>query len=115
MVSEQDIRKCEAVYREAQALAAESGQDIRDKSLVFVGIQESGLSPASLRGDMIGHSVFQWDADGIVGVSERVGNLMRALGLSHEKASQRQYEEGRRGRPPCLAGLWKGLWRWRGT
>lgn len=95
MVSEQDIRKCEAVYREAQALAAESGQDIRDKSLVFVGIQESELSPASLRGDMIGHSVFQWDADGIVGVSERVGNLMRALGLSHEKASQQQYEEGK--------------------
>ena len=93
MASVQDMKKCEDIYSQARLLALE--RDIREMSLVFVGTQEMETNGSTLKGDVIGHSIFQWDADSIVGVSERVGNLMHAMGLSHQKASQGQYAEAR--------------------
>ncbi len=95
MASVQDMKKCEDIYSQARLLALEQGRDIREMSLVFVGTQEMETNGSTLKGDVIGHSIFQWDADSIVGVSERVGNLMHAMGLSHQKASQGQYAEAR--------------------
>lgn len=95
MASVQDMKKCQDIYEEARLLALAQGRDIREMSLVFVGTQEMETNESTLKGDVIGHSMFQWDADSIVGVSERVGNLMHAIGLSHEKASQQQYVEAR--------------------
>lgn len=93
--SVQDMKKCEDIYEKARLLALEQGKDIRQMSLVFVGTQEMAVNNSTLKGDVIGHSMFQWDADSIVGVSERVGNLMHAMGLPHLKASQQQYVEAR--------------------
>lgn len=89
--SVQDIKRCQDIYREAQRLTAREGGDIRQKSLVFVGIREMDTNLSTLRGDAIGCSIFQWDSEGPHGVSDRVRTLMSILGLLHEPATTEQY------------------------
>lgn len=89
--SVQDITRCQDIYREAQRLVAREGGDIREKSLVFVGTREMDTNATTLKGDVIGCSIFQWDSGGAQGVSDRLGTLMYMLGLLHGPASADQY------------------------
>ena len=90
-VSVQDRKQCEDIYREAQRLAGAQGRDISQTALVFVGIRGINWSQSTLRGDMIGYSLFQWDSLGAHGVSDRVGTLMYAMGLPHAPVTTEQY------------------------
>lgn len=89
--SVQDMKRCQDIYQESQRLVALEGGDIREKSLVFVGIREMDTNLSTLKGDVIGCSIFQWDSEGPHGVSDRVRTLMSILGLLHKPATTEQY------------------------
>lgn len=91
--SRQDEERCRAMYQEAERVAARSGGGhVRDMALVFVGKRPMDTNVSTLKGDMIGVSVFEWDALGPTGVSGRVSTLFYVYGLMHHIATPQQYE-----------------------
>ncbi len=88
----QDEERCKAIYQEAERVAAISGgTHVRDMTLVFVGKRPMDTNVSTLKGDMIGVSVFEWDELGPTGVSGRVSTLFYVYGLMHQKATPEQY------------------------
>lgn len=80
-VSEQDIGLTQEIYEKAGEAAEEDGRDIEDCTFIFLGKRESELPAEALRGDVIGCSFYQWDAESPMGISRRIYDLMQALKL----------------------------------
>ncbi len=67
--------------------------DMENCKVVFVGTRETQLGGTPLTGDVIGHSFFEWDASGPVGVSSRVNVFFKTLGLYMALPGQEDYEK----------------------
>lgn len=58
-----------------------------DKKIVLIGMNQWKLPDHYLKGDVIGTSVFSWDAGGPVGVNYRSYGMLNACGYSYIKPS----------------------------
>ena len=90
-VSEQDIGLTREIYGKAQETADREGRDIQDCVFIFLGKREAELPPEALRGDVIGCSFYQWDAESPMGISRRIYDLMQALQLPSEEPVLSRY------------------------
>ena len=90
-VSEQDISLTREIYEKAGETAEEEGRDIEDCTFIFLGKREAELPPEALRGDVIGCSFYQWDAESPMGISRRIYDLMQALQLPSEEPVLSRY------------------------
>lgn len=80
-VSEQDISLTREIYEKAGETAEREGRDVEDCVFIFLGKREAELPEEALRGDVIGCSFYQWDAQSPMGISRRIYDLMQALKL----------------------------------
>lgn len=64
-----------------------------DKKIVFVGANQWRLSENYLKGEIIGYSVFAWDADGPVGVNYRAYGMLNAFGYSYQKPTIEEVQD----------------------
>lgn len=90
-VSEQDISLTREIYEKAGETAEEEGRDIEDCTFIFLGKREAELPPEALRGDVIGCSFYQWDAESPMGISRRIYDLMQALELPSKEPVLSRY------------------------
>ena len=90
-VSEQDISLTREIYEKAGETAEEEGRDIEDCTFIFLGKREAELPPEALRGDVIGCSFYQWDAESPMGISRRIYDLMQTLQLPSEEPVLSRY------------------------
>lgn len=90
-VSEEDIALTRDIYSKSQRLAAKEGISIEDCTFIFLGKRGARLSEEDLRGDVIGCSFYQWDADSSIGSSRRIYDLMQALGLPAQEPVLSRY------------------------
>ena len=90
-VSEQDISLTREIYEKAGETAEEEGRDIEDCTFIFLGKREAELPAEALRGDVIGCSFYQWDAESPMGISRRIYDLMQALQLPSEEPVLSRY------------------------
>ncbi len=77
-------------------------EDMNGRKVAFVGTKRIALAGNPVLGDVIGHSVFQWDEGGPVGVSHRVCSFFLTLGLPMMPPSAEEYQlavEASRERP----------------
>ncbi len=83
-----------AASRIYDAVCQAAGQEnMAECRVVFVGTKDAQLAGNPTYGDVIGHSVFQWDAASDIGVSGRVGAYFRTLGLPMEFPTSSDYEK----------------------
>ena len=90
-VSEQDIGLTREIYGKAQETADREGRDIQDCVFIFLGKREPELPAEALRGDVIGCSFYQWDAESPMGISRRIYDLMQALELPSKEPVLSRY------------------------
>lgn len=90
-VSERDISLTGEIYERASETAEKEGRDIEDCVFIFLGKQEAVLLSESLRGDVIGCSFYQWDAESPMGISRRIYDLMQALNLPSKEPVLSRY------------------------
>lgn len=90
-VSEQDIGLTREIYGKAQEMADREGRDIQDCVFIFLGKREPELPAEALRGDVIGCSFYQWDAESPMGISRRIYDLMQALELPSKEPVLSRY------------------------
>lgn len=90
-VSEQDISLTREIYEKAGETAEEEGRDIEDCTFIFLGKREAELPSEALRGDVIGCSFYQWDAESPMGISRRIYDLMQTLQLPSEEPVLSRY------------------------
>ena len=67
-------------------------ENMADCKVVFIGSTDARLAGSPVYGDVIGHSVFQWDAASEIGVSARVCEYFQTLGLPMGRPSASDYE-----------------------
>lgn len=67
--------------------------DMENCRVVFVGTRAAGLGGTPLFGDVIGHSFFEWDASGPIGVSGRENVFFKTLGLYMASPTEEEYRE----------------------
>lgn len=80
-VSEQDISLTREIYERAKEAAEGEGRNAEDCVFIFLGKRKAELPAEALRGDVIGCSFYQWDAESPMGISRRIYDLMQALKL----------------------------------
>ncbi len=68
-------------------------ENLADCKVVFIGSKGVELAGHPTYGDVIGHSVFQWDATSEVGVSARVCEYFQTLGIPIGRVSASDYEK----------------------
>ena len=90
-VSDQDISLTGEIYERASETAEREGRDAEDCVFIFLGKREAALPSESLRGDVIGCSFYQWDAQSPMGISRRIYDLMQALNLPSKEPVLSRY------------------------
>lgn len=90
-VSDQDISLTGEIYERASETAEREERDIEDCVFIFLGKREAALPSESLRGDVIGCSFYQWDAQSSMGISRRIYDLMQALKLPSKEPVLSRY------------------------
>lgn len=76
------------------AVCQAAGQEnLAECKVVFVGAKDPQLAGNPTCGDVIGHSVFQWDAASDIGVSARAGEYFQTLGLPMGRPAASDYEK----------------------
>ena len=74
------------------AVCQAAGQEnLAECKVVFVGAKDPQLAGNPTCGDVIGHSVFQWDAASDIGVSARAGEYFQTLGLPMGRPAASDY------------------------
>lgn len=68
-------------------------ENMAESRVVFVGARAAYLAGEPTYGDVIGHSVFSWDADSEIGVSARVNEYFQTIGLPMGRPSASDYEK----------------------
>lgn len=68
-------------------------ENLAECKVAFVGARGAQLAGNPTYGDVIGHSVFQWDAGSETGVSVRVCEYFETLGLPMGQPSAADYEK----------------------
>ena len=86
----QDVLTANRLYWD---ICDEAGGNPEHCIVVFVGKRGLRLSEEAVVGDAIGYSFFEWDADSLVGVNERVHMFFETLGLRMEKPEEGEYKE----------------------
>ena len=84
---EQDIMVSRQIYEDIRRM------DGAGQKVAFIGTRGLLLAGDALPGDVIGHSVFEWDADSFVGVSGRAYSWFQSQGMEVEKITQAEYQE----------------------
>lgn len=87
----QDVLTANRMYWDICDAAGE--EQAEDCMVVFVGERGLRLSESAVVGDAIGYSFFEWDADSLMGVNERVHKFFETLGLKMEKPEEGEYQE----------------------
>lgn len=90
-VSEQDISLTREIYERAKETAEREKRDIEDCVFIFLGKREAELPLDAMRGDVIGCSFYQWDAQSSMGISRRIYDLMQALELPSKEPVLSRY------------------------
>lgn len=86
----QDVLTANRLYWD---ICDEAGENPEHCTVVFIGKRGLQLSEDAVVGDAIGYSFFEWDADSLVGVNERVHLFFETLGLRMEKPEEGEYKE----------------------
>lgn len=75
---EQDKALAGKVYGRIEQVGADAGME--EYTVVFVGKKGTKLPEDALRGDVIGHSFFEWDNSAEAGSTKRISTFCRTLG-----------------------------------
>ncbi len=96
-IAVQDFSRSREIYREIQQVSADSGRSEKELTAVYIGTLKPEENTTTLRGDVVGHSLFEWDSTSPVGVSTRVRGLMFAHGFPYmpDDPTPEQYEAAR--------------------
>lgn len=90
MTYEQDKALAATVYEDVENVGIDAG--IAEYTVVFVGSRSANLPQDALKGDVIGHSFFEWDATGYAGSTNRIVNFCETLGYDMKAPSVEQAE-----------------------
>lgn len=88
MTYEQDKSLAASLYESIEQTGTDAGLDTY--TVVFVGNRSANLPQDSLRGDVIGHSFFEWDATGYAGSTNRIIGFCDTLGYDMTVPTEEQ-------------------------
>jgi hypothetical protein len=78
MVYEHDKLLASDIYEEIDEAGRKAGLD--EYTVVFIGSKSNGVTEGYPKGEVIGHSFFEWDSDWYYGSTRRIAGLCDTLG-----------------------------------
>ena len=77
----QDSALAGAIYEDIEKVGIDAEMDVY--KVIFVGKRSVRLPNDALRGDVIGHSFFEWDSSGYAGSTNRIIGFCATLGYDN--------------------------------
>lgn len=93
MTYEQDKNLADSVYETIEKTGMDAGLDTY--TVVFVGKRSANLPDDALKGDVIGHSFFEWDSTAYAGSTSRIIDFCETLGYDMNLPTVEQAEKAK--------------------
>ena len=87
---EEDKRLTETIFNK---IYDKDIEDIESKKIILIGARKSKSPATSFFDETLGHSFYEWDAAGPIGINQRVFNFAKTMGYNYILCEEKEYKK----------------------
>ena len=87
---EEDKRLTETIFNK---IYDKDIEDIESKKIILIGARKSKSPATSFFDETLGHSFYEWDAAGPIGINQRVFNFAKTMGHNYILCEEKEYKK----------------------